>query len=84
LIVTFAVLGLAVPTPGGVGGFHKATQVGMTMFFGIGLNQATGIAIAYHAICFVPITVVGLLCIPLLGVKLRDVKDLSTDEEQAS
>ena len=81
LIVTLAVLGLAVPTPGGVGGFHKATQVGMTMFFGIGLNQATGIAIAYHAICFVPITIVGLLCLPLLGVKLREVESISAGEE---
>jgi uncharacterized protein (TIRG00374 family) len=74
LIVTMAVLGLAVPTPGGVGGFHKATQVGMTLFFGIGLNQATGIAIAYHAICFLPITVIGLLCLPILGVNLREVE----------
>jgi len=73
LIVTMAVIGLAVPTPGGVGGFHKATQVGMTLFFGIGLNEATGIAIAYHAICFVPITIIGLLCVPLLGVNLREV-----------
>ena len=76
LIVTMAVIGLAVPTPGGVGGFHKATQVGMTLFFGIGLNEATGIAIAYHAICFVPITIIGLLCLPLLGVNLRDVEDM--------
>ena len=74
LIVTMAVIGLAVPTPGGVGGFHKATQVGMTLFFGIGLNEATGIAIAYHAICFVPITIIGLLCLPLLGVNLREVE----------
>jgi hypothetical protein len=74
LIVTMAVMGLAVPTPGGVGGFHKATQVGMTLFFGIGLNQATGIAIAYHAICFLPITVIGLLCLPFLGVNLREVE----------
>ncbi len=37
-----AVIGLAVPTPGGVGGFHKATQIGlMTLFFGIDLNEAT-------------------------------------------
>ncbi len=71
LIVTMAVIGLAVPTPGGVGGFHKATQVGLTLFFGIGLNEATGIAIAYHAICFVPITIIGLLCLPFLGVSLR-------------
>jgi uncharacterized membrane protein YbhN (UPF0104 family) len=79
LIVTMAVIGLAVPTPGGVGGFHKATQVGMTMFFGIGLNKATGIAIAYHAICFIPITIIGLLCLPLLGVKLREVEAMSAE-----
>lgn len=81
LLVTLSVLGLAVPTPGGVGGFHKATQVGMTMFFGLGLNQATGIAIAYHAICFVPITIIGLLCLPLLGVKLRDVESMSGEDD---
>jgi uncharacterized protein (TIRG00374 family) len=80
LLVTLAVIGLAVPTPGGVGGFHKATQVGMTMFFGIGLNKATGVAIAYHAICFLPITLVGLLCLPLLGVNLREVEAMSTEE----
>ncbi len=79
LIVTLAVIGLAVPTPGGVGGFHKATQVGMTLFFGIGLNQATGIAIAYHAICFVPITIIGLLCLPFLGVNLHDVDAVSSE-----
>jgi len=79
LIVTMAVIGLAVPTPGGVGGFHKATQVGMTLFFGIGLNEATGIAIAYHAICFVPITIIGLLCLPLLGINLREVKTTSPE-----
>ena len=66
-------------TPGGVGGFHKATQVGMTLFFGIGLNEATGIAIAYHAICFVPITIIGLLCLPLLGVNLREVKSIEPE-----
>ncbi len=81
LIVTLTVIGLAVPTPGGVGGFHKASQIGLTMFFGIELNRATAIAIAYHAICFVPITIIGLLCLPLLEVKPRDVGSLSTNEE---
>jgi len=54
----------------------------MTMFFGIGLNQATGIAIAYHAICFIPITIIGLLCLPLLGVKLREVEAMSTERAE--
>ena len=83
LIVTLAVIGLAVPTPGGVGGFHKATQFGLTAFFGIGLNKATGIAIAYHAICFVPITIIGLLCLPLLGVTLREVQTMPAEEREA-
>ncbi len=81
LIVTLTVIGLAVPTPGGVGGFHKASQIGLTMFFGIGLNKATAIAISYHAVCFVPITIIGLLCLPLLGVKPRDVGSISAAEE---
>jgi uncharacterized protein (TIRG00374 family) len=81
-LVTMAVIGLAVPTPGGVGGFHKATQVGLTMFFGIGLNQATGVAIAYHAICFIPITIIGLLCLPFLGVNLREVEKISAVEDE--
>jgi uncharacterized protein (TIRG00374 family) len=80
LIVTLTVVGLAVPTPGGVGGFHKASQIGLTMFFGIELNRATAIAIAYHAICFVPITIIGLLLLPLLGVKPREVGSISTGE----
>jgi uncharacterized protein (TIRG00374 family) len=79
LIVTLTVIGLAVPTPGGVGGFHKASQIGLTMFFGIGLNRATAIAIAYHAVCFLPITVIGLLCLPLLGMKPREVGSISTE-----
>ncbi len=76
-LVTLAVLGLAIPTPGGVGGFHKATQVGLTTFFGVQLNLATAIAIVYHAICFVPITVIGLLCLPILGMRFSDVRGLA-------
>jgi uncharacterized protein (TIRG00374 family) len=79
LLVTLAVIGLAIPTPGGVGGFHKATQVGLTTFFGVELNLATAIAIVYHAICFVPITVIGLFCLPLLGMRFSDVKDLAEE-----
>jgi len=82
LLVTLAVIGLAIPTPGGVGGFHKATQVGLTTFFGVELNLATAIAIVYHAICFVPITVIGLLCLPLLGMRFSEVRGLAEEGEK--
>ncbi len=78
-LVTMAVIGLLIPTPGGVGGFHKATQVGLTAFFGVELNLATAVAIVYHASCFVPITLIGLACLPVLGVRLGDVDSLASE-----
>ena len=81
MLVTLAVLGLAIPTPGGVGGFHNATQVGLTTFFGVELNLATAIAIVYHAICFVPITIIGLLALPLLGMRISDVRGMAEEGE---
>lgn len=71
LLVTLTVIGLAVPTPGGAGGFHAVLKGGLTGFFGIQTNLAAGIAIAYHAVCFYPITLIGLICIPLFGLSLK-------------
>ncbi len=71
LLVTLSVIGLAVPTPGGIGGFHAMFQIGLTGFFAVDHNLAAGIAIAYHAICFFPITAIGLICMPLFGLSLR-------------
>ncbi len=79
-VVTLAVIGLAIPTPGGVGGFHKATQIGLTTFFGVELNLATAIAIVYHAICFIPITIIGLMCLPLLGMRFSDMRDMAEED----
>ena len=73
LLITLSVIGMAVPTPGGVGGFHAMLQIGLTGFFAVDHNLAAGIAIAYHAICFFPITVIGLVCMPLFGLSLRPV-----------
>ncbi len=84
LLVILAVAGLAIPTPGGVGGFHKATQLGLTAFFGVELNLATAIAIVYHAICFLPITVIGLLCLPAAGITLREAESIAARETGAS
>lgn len=80
LLVTLAVIGLAIPTPGGVGGFHAATKYGLTAFFGVGDVAATSIAIAYHAISFVPITLIGLACLPAFGVRLREVEQIAAEE----
>ncbi len=64
------VVGVAVPTPGGVGGFHEAYRFGATAFFGADNNTAVGAAIVLHAISVGPVIIAGLLFIVQDGLKL--------------
>ena len=70
LMLAPLVVGVAVPTPGGVGGFHEAYRIGATGFFGADNNTAIGAAIVLHAISVGPVIIVGLLFILQDGLKL--------------
>jgi len=59
LIVVVTLIGLAIPTPGGVGGFHQLCQAALTMFYGVDVDAATGLAIVYWFIAFTPVTLIG-------------------------
>jgi len=61
LVMTLLVVGVAVPTPGQVGGFHAAYKIAVMTFFGAPETTAVGAAIVLHAISFVPVTLLGLL-----------------------
>ena len=56
LLTAMLVVGVAVPTPGGVGGTHEAFRLGVTSFYGADNNAAVGAAIVQHAVNFVPIS----------------------------
>lgn len=59
-ILTFAaVLGLAVPTPAGIGSYHAAVAGALGRFQVPG-DVALGVATLSHAISFIPISVFGL------------------------
>ncbi len=60
LMLALLVVGVAVPTPGAVGGFHEAFRLGATAFFGADNDAAIGAAILLHATSFVPVTLLGL------------------------
>jgi uncharacterized protein (TIRG00374 family) len=70
LMLAPLVVGVAVPTPGGVGGFHEAYRIGATGFFGADNDIAVGAAIVLHAISVGPVIIVGLLFIVQDGLKL--------------
>ena len=73
IVLTIGGLGLAIPTPGGVGGFHAATQFALMRLFGVDAATATAYALVHHAVCFFPITIVGLIYAAAVGWRLRPV-----------
>jgi uncharacterized protein (TIRG00374 family) len=79
VVVAVSVIGLAVPAPAGVGGFHWAIRVGLTQFMSVDVPTATAYALVHHAICFFPITVIGLGYLGGVGLSLGRVRALQAD-----
>jgi hypothetical protein len=77
LMMTILVIGVAVPTPGAVGGFHWAYRIGATLFFGAANDRAVGAAIVLHAVSFVPVTVAGAFFMTQEGLSLSRVRGLA-------
>ena len=77
LMLVLLVVGVAVPTPGAVGGFHEAFRLGATAFFGADNNAAVGAAILLHATSFIPVTLLGLWFAVRDGLDLRGIKQIT-------
>jgi uncharacterized protein (TIRG00374 family) len=60
LVQAFLVLGVAVPTPGGVGSFHEAYRIAMTTFFHTPNDVAVSAALVLHAVSMLTSIVPGL------------------------
>jgi len=70
VVTAAAVLGLAVPTPGGIGSYQAAVQYALTRFYGVPLAPASGVAVLAWAVSFVPITLLGLAALGTRTVRV--------------
>lgn len=77
LVMTVLVVGVAAPTPGGVGGFHAAYQFAVTAFFAAPVDRAIGAAIVLHALSFVPVTLLGLAFMAREGLTFGKARELA-------
>ncbi len=84
LLQALLVIGVAVPTPGGVGSFHEAYRFGVTTFFHAPNDAAVAAAIVVHAISFVPVVLVGILFMAQDGLSVHRLQDLSAEARSAS
>jgi uncharacterized protein (TIRG00374 family) len=81
LVMTLLVVGVAVPTPGQVGGFHTAYKIAVTTFFGVPESTAVGAAIVLHAISFIPVTLLGLVFMAREGLSLGRMRAMAQDRK---
>ena len=78
LLMALMALGVAVPTPAGVGGFHAAVQVGLTAFYEVPVDAAVGAALVLHAATFAPVTIVGMAWMVRDGLTFRGMVNLTS------
>ena len=77
LIIALLVVGLAVPTPGAVGGFHAMFRLGATTFFGAPDDAAVGAAIVLHLFSVGPTLLLGLLFAAQEGLNVSGMRSLA-------
>jgi len=79
LLIALLVIGVAVPTPGAIGGFHEAFRVGATTFFGAPDSAAVGAAIVAHLFSVGPSLLLGLFFAAQVGMNLSSMRRLAEE-----
>jgi glycosyltransferase 2 family protein len=81
LLIAFLVVGVAIPTPGMVGGFHAFYLLALSEVYGIDRATAAAAGIAAHALTNLPILVFGLALLGREGLSLGRVAQVTRDEQ---
>jgi uncharacterized membrane protein YbhN (UPF0104 family) len=71
------IVGVSVPTPGAVGGFEAAVQIGLTSFYGVPNDRAVGAALVLHIVSLLPVVVLGFLFLVQDGLGLGGMRTLA-------
>jgi uncharacterized protein (TIRG00374 family) len=78
VVVGLLTLGVAVPTPGSVGGFHAAFRYAATTFFDAPEAAAVGAAIVAHLFSVVPTLLIGTVVAAQAGLNISQLSTLSS------
>jgi hypothetical protein len=79
LIMALLVIGVAVPTPGAVGGFHWAFLFAATTFFGASEEASVGAAVVLHVFSFGPALLLGLFFAAQEGLNFANMRQLAAE-----
>ncbi len=82
LITGLTIVGLMLPTPGGVGGFHKACQIGLVNFYGFDIDTSIAVAVLFHIVGTAPVIVAGLVLFLKEGFSWRQLLNIGEKPDQ--
>jgi uncharacterized protein (TIRG00374 family) len=82
LLIAFLVVGVAIPTPGMVGGFHAFYLLALSEVYGVDRATAAAAGIAAHALSNLPVLVFGLALLGREGLSLGRVAEVARDEQK--
>jgi glycosyltransferase 2 family protein len=82
LIVPLLTLGVAVPTPGAIGGFHEAFRLGATVFYGAPNDVAVAAALVLHAFSIGPSLLLGLFFAAQAGLNVAGMRQMADGAQQ--
>lgn len=77
LILAFLTVGVAIPTPGTVGGFHAFYRAALTEAYGVDNDVAAAAGIASHALGNLPVLILGLAFLGREGLTVSKVANMS-------
>ncbi len=77
LMVAFLTVGVAIPTPGTVGGFHEFYLLALTQAYGVDKHTAAAAGIACHALTNLPVLVLGLAFLGREGLSMGRVAEMT-------
>lgn len=80
LIIGFLTVGVAVPTPGMVGGFHESYKLALTQVYAVAPGPAVAAGIAAHALNNLPVLLLGLAYLGGEGLTLGRVAAMTEKE----
>lgn len=79
LVIGFLTLGVAVPTPGAIGGYHYMGALALTTLFGVDPSVARATALVNHAIAFLPVTFLGIVLFLRAGLSFKSFDEKERD-----
>ncbi|HVT42924.1 MAG TPA: lysylphosphatidylglycerol synthase transmembrane domain-containing protein [Thermoanaerobaculia bacterium] len=80
-VTAMAIIGLVVPTPAGVGGYHKASQIALTSFYLFDVNTSVAVAFIFHLVGVCPVIFTGIFLVTHEGLSWKSISRLAERRE---